>query len=245
MTFRELYCYKLYEYMNYNVREKLDKLLAILLLSDVHFYEKDKVSIKDFYRRNKTNIDKRISQIEKDYSITDKDYTAYYIENDKAMDIYDIKNSKVWIVYKAGIEALYISVMTDKKPIDTYKELFDSADFDKDYDIEKLALACDIDVTDLDDVLSNVVNNLDEFYKKIGDSLTPDERNFIINHLEGRNCFNCHNPECRVEFNEKIGTDENGNRQGYRCNGWDNKTIIGKAKVLKLTNIDKLNYSIY
>lgn len=245
MTFRELYNYKLYEYINYNIREELDKLLAILLLDDADFYVNDKKSLTDFYNYYKKFIDYKIAQIEKDYSINNNNYASYFIDKDKIFDSDTIPTDKIWVIYKHGIEALYVTAVTGRDPEDVYKEYFDSSDLEKEYDIEKLALACNIDVTRLSDVLETILDNTNSFYKKISEALTPDERMFIINHLEGRSCFNCTNPECRVEFHEKIGIDENGNPQGNKCIGWKDDILIGKAKVLKLNSIKKLNDTMY
>lgn len=92
----------------------------------------------------------------------------------------------------------------------------------------------------LDALIEKVIDNPTEFYSKICDELTADERIFIIKHLQNKDCTSCTNGSCRIESYEKYGLDENGYPQGYNCIGWYNSELIGKSKVLQKLNIYEL-----
>ena len=75
-----------------------------------------------------------------------------------------------------------------------------------------------------------------DIYIKVYNSLSPKERLKLIN----KGCINCCNGLCRVESDEKVGYDKNGNLEGYQCLGWDNEEIVGKSKVIKIYDVKKL-----
>ena len=79
-----------------------------------------------------------------------------------------------------------------------------------------------------------------DFYTNICYMLSPEERNFIREHLVNKSCINCTNGCCRVESYEKVGYDSFGNPMGSDCFGWDNSKLIGKSKVLKINDIKKM-----
>lgn len=108
------------------------------------------------------------------------------------------------------------------------------------YSLEEKANANNIKTTNLDEIINKIVDSPRDFYVKVCNSLTPEERLFIIKVLENKNCLNCTNTFCRVEYKEKVGFDENGNQQGSKCIGWHNEELIGKSKILRLTDINKL-----
>lgn len=89
----------------------------------------------------------------------------------------------------------------------------------------------------IDMLIGKLEEKPSEFYQKISESLTPEERIFILRNLKNKSCENCANMSCNVEHHEKIGLDESGRPQGENCVGWINHEIIGKSKVLRLTNI--------
>ena len=113
-------------------------------------------------------------------------------------------------------------------------------DLKRQYNIEQKAKVSDIETTNLQILISKILNKPSEFYKEICNNLTPEERNFLIKNLENKNCLNCTNGRCRIETSEKIGLEENGKPQGSECIGWFNKELIGKSKVLRITDINKL-----
>ena len=98
----------------------------------------------------------------------------------------------------------------------------------------------DINAIGLDKLLDKTLENPNEFYKRICDELTTEERIFILKQLENKCCMNCANGSCRVEYNEKVGTDEFGKLQGSECAGWFNSELIGRSKVLRKTDINQL-----
>ena len=89
-------------------------------------------------------------------------------------------------------------------------------------------------------MINRIVESPTEFYKKICDELTAEERMFILKYLENKSCMNCTNGSCRVEYNEKVGVDEFGKPQGSQCAGWFNTELIGRAKVLRKNDIKQL-----
>ena len=78
--------------------------------------------------------------------------------------------------------------------------------------------------TELSSLISKVLENPDLFYKKIGDELLPEEREYIKSLLE-KSCNTCSNGCCRIEQVDK---------PVYDCIGWENNRIVGEYKVLKL-----------
>ena len=74
-------------------------------------------------------------------------------------------------------------------------------------------------------------------YLEIYNSLSEEERMDARNKIPYRQCTNCTNPDCRIEFDEKIGLDENGEPQGRYCFAWVNKEMIvqEKIKILRKT----------
>lgn len=117
---------------------------------------------------------------------------------------------------------------------------FDVVDYEEivqRYDIFVKANVNDIQLAPLDVLIDRILDKPSEFYQKISESLTPEERVFILKNLKNKSCENCANMSCNVEHHEKIGLDESGRPQGENCVGWINHEIIGKSKVLKLTNI--------
>ena len=78
--------------------------------------------------------------------------------------------------------------------------------------------------TELFSLISKTLENPDLFYKKIGEELTIEEREYIKSLLD-KSCNTCSNGCCRVEQIDK---------PVYDCIGWENNRIVGEYKVLKL-----------
>lgn len=76
-------------------------------------------------------------------------------------------------------------------------------------------------------LISETVENPDLFYKRIGDELTPEEREHIKSFLP-KSCDTCSNGCCRVEQVDK---------PVHNCIAWENDRIVGQYKVLKLNRI--------
>ena len=72
-------------------------------------------------------------------------------------------------------------------------------------------------------------------------NLEPIDRLFIIKNLINKNCLNCANGLCNIEYSEKVGYDEFNHEQGSNCLGWSNDEIIGKCKVLKIYDAKKID----
>ncbi len=239
MTLIELYNLKLNEYKETGVRERPWKLLAMLLLSEKDKYEPLRNSQGEFYKKYKEEIDKKIAKVERDFNFTHEDIVEHI---EKTVECDNFEEQRIWFVFEDGFGVLNWGLLyrEEKTAEEIYSEYYDNDDLKKDYDIEERAIANNISITKLDNLLNRILENPTEFYKRICDELTAEERVFILRHLENKSCMNCTNGSCRVEYNEKVGVDEFGKPQGSECVGWFNAEIIGRSKVLRKTDINKL-----
>ncbi len=99
--------------------------------------------------------------------------------------------------------------------------------------LEELNSDVEITITStLEDLIDKVLQNPKEFYIKLADSLSVNEREYLKTLIKNKYCGNCLNGSCRVQNNEKIGLDEFGNIQGSECYGWNNYELIGRERVL-------------
>ena len=239
MTLIELYNLKLNEYKETGVRERPWKLLAMLLLSEKDKYEPLRNAQGEFYKKYKTQIDEKIKKVERDFNFVYDDIVKY-IEETVVCDNYE--EQRIWFVFAEGFGALNWGLLyqQEKTSEEIYSQYFDNDDLKKYYDIEERAVANNITITKINDLINRILENPTEFYKKICDELTAEERVFILKCLENKSCMNCTNGSCRVEYDEKVGVDELGKPQGSQCVGWYNAELIGRAKVLRKNNINQL-----
>lgn len=187
----------------------------------------------------KEKIDKEIKKVETDFNFSKEDIVNF-IEETVVCD--DYEHQKIWFVFCQGFEVLdwALAHQQEKTPEEIYSEIFDTDDLKKQYNLEEKANANNIKTTSLDELINKIVESPRDFYVEICNALTPEERLFIIRILENKKCFNCTNPSCRVEYKEKVGLDDDGQPQGSKCIFWRNEELIGKSKVLRLTDINKL-----
>lgn len=239
MTLRELYNLKLYEYRETGLRDKPGKLLAMLILPEKDNYEALKVSEGEFYEKYQKEIDTKIAKVENDFNFT-KDDIINFIEETVICDDYD--RQKVWFVFCEGFGAMHWGIMyhKDSTPEDIFSQYFDDNQLKKQYNIEEQAIANNIKIAKLDDLISKIMNVPADFYCKIEESLSPEERMFIISRLTNKSCMNCTNGSCNIELSEKVGLDEFGKPQGSDCLGWNNHELVGRSKVLKISDTTKL-----
>ena len=239
--------------------EKFKKMLLndsyINWLSNFMAKEKE---IDDVYFIHNHRLDKSdIKQIEY-LRFFFKELCCYYIRNNEITD--NIQN--FWVIcedkyYELSYDGeCYSCKVYDKPPFINNEESEDSKvrnfdnskktscikyeDLKKQYSIEQRALINNIIVSNLEELISKVLESPEEFYRKICEELTAEERMFIIKCLENKNCITCTNGSCNVESYEKVGFDESGKNHGCNCIGWYNAELIGKSKVLKITDIHKL-----
>ncbi len=84
------------------------------------------------------------------------------------------------------------------------------------------------------ETLKDKINNCPkDFYAKIINVLTSQEREYLRELIDNKSCSNCSNQSCRIEQYEKIGLDEFGNPQGSNCLSWNNDELIVKQLILK------------
>jgi len=239
MTLMELYNLKLNEYKETGLRERPWKLLSMLLLSEMNKYESFGNSRGDFYEKYKEEIDKKISKVELDFNFSKKDLIKIIEET---ITCVNYEEQKIWFVFEDGFGALSwgLQYKPSKTAEEIYSEYYDTDDLKKQYNLEEKAISNNIQTTSLDNLINKIIESPRDFYIQICNALTPEERLFIIRTLENRNCLNCTNPSCRVEYKEKIGLDDDGEPQGSKCIFWRNEVLMGKCKVLRLTDINKL-----
>lgn len=239
MSLTELYNLKLNEYRETGVRERPWKLLAMLLLSEKDNYEPLRNSQGEFYKKYKDSIDEKIKKVERDFNFVYEDIVKF-IETTVDCDNYE--EQRIWFVFAEGFGALNWGLLyhEDKTGEEIYSKYFDSDDLKKQYDIEEKTVANDITITKLDNLIDRILENPNEFYEIVCYELTAEERLFILKELENKSCMNCTNGSCRVEYQEKIGTDEFGKPEGSNCLGWYNAELIGRSKVLRKSDINKL-----
>lgn len=96
-------------------------------------------------------------------------------------------------------------------------------------------------ITPLANLIDRILEDPDEFYERIAEELTVEERLFILDELKNKSCLSCTNGCCSVPSYEKVGVDESGKLVGSECIGWFNARLIGRSKVLRKTNI----YDLY
>ena len=85
------------------------------------------------------------------------------------------------------------------------------------------------------------MDNPQKFYIDIYNNLTPEEKLFIIENLENKTCLNCTNGNCKIDSWDKLKLDEYNKPQGQKCVSWQNDLLVGKSKVLKIKDINKLS----
>lgn len=238
MNLINLYNLKLNEYKETGLREKPWKLLAMLLLSNKTIFVEYK-NLGDFYKNNKEHIDNYIKRVEKDFNFVQEDIIKY-IEKSIICKNYD--EQKIWNLYAKGFEVLNWSLTyrQDETAEKIYSEWFDNYEVKKHYDVEERAISNEVEITPIDVLLNRVLENKKEFFEKICDELTPEERNFILKELTNTSCMTCENTSCTKNYFEKIKYDEEQKEKGFNCYDWFNREIIGRSKVLRKTDVNKL-----
>lgn len=73
---------------------------------------------------------------------------------------------------------------------------------------------------DFDKILENISIYPEDFYIRIVDSLSSEERNYLREMVSNKSCKNCLNDLCNGEKNSNDA-----------CVLWDNKTLIGKQLI--------------
>lgn len=87
--------------------------------------------------------------------------------------------------------------------------------------------------TSLESLIAKVIERPEDFYRKLAETLSPEEREYMKLLLQDKSCMNCMNQCCRVESSEKVGLDETGKPQGSECIRWNNPELIGRL-ILKM-----------
>lgn len=129
------------------------------------------------------------------------------------------------------IRTLQSDAITTGEKVANIKERHDQ-NLKKWKDIEQKILDATSDIvvisTSLEDLIGKVIERPKEFYAKLAEALSPEERKYLKKLLQNRSCMNCMNPICKVVTCEKTGLDEVGKSQGSECLVWDNPELIGR-----------------
>ena len=239
MTLLELYNLKLNEYKKTGLREKPWKLLAMLLLSEKDKFEPLRETRGDFYKKYKEQIDEKIKKVERDFNFVYQDIVDY-IERTHVCD--DYEKQRIWYVFEDGFGVLNWALLYRKEKTgeEIYAEYYKSDDLIRSYNIEERLAANKINSTPLGNLLDKILENPNEFFEKIEEELTVEERLFILSELKNKSCMSCTNGCCDVPSYEKVGVDEFGKPEGSECIGWFNSRLIGRSKVLRKTDINEL-----
>ncbi len=88
----------------------------------------------------------------------------------------------------------------------------------------------------LEEIIERIIESPSEFYIKLANVLSLEEKEYLRKSIENRNCKNCTNGNCKVEYYEKIGLDSLRNSQGRNCFSWNNLELIGRQLVLTKTS---------
>lgn len=123
MTLKELYNFRLNDYKLNGFRERPEKLLAMLLLSEKDIFNYVVVPEIKFYEYYKEEIDKKIAQIESDFNYTREDIKKI-IEEFVVYD--DYESDKILFVYSRAFELIYwnFSYSEEKTSEEVYVEYF-------------------------------------------------------------------------------------------------------------------------
>lgn len=89
--------------------------------------------------------------------------------------------------------------------------------------------------TSLDEIINKIMDKPREFYIKVYSLLTDDEKIFIINSLLNKGCSTCTFNGCVYK-----NYDNSNGVLDSDCKAWINEELVGKSKVLKITDVDKL-----
>lgn len=237
MSLQELYNLKVYEYKTMGIKEEPSKLLAMLLLINKNNYKKIS-NFHKFYDFYKKEIDEQILKVEKDFDLTEECIKQIIAEN--FCPAYETRD-KILYVYEQGISCLLWGIMDNKKTSEEiYTMYFKDYSLEKSYDMEELAISNNIQISKLSDLIDKIIDKPSEFYQKIANKLSIEEKEFIKSHLINKKCLNCTNGCCKVETSEKIGLDEFGHPVGSSCIAWENSELVGRSKVLKIRDINNL-----
>ena len=92
-----------------------------------------------------------------------------------------------------------------------------------------------VEETSLDLIIKKIMNNPDAFYMEVYNCLTPEERVFIVSNLINKDCSTCKFNGC-IYYN----TENYSSYNGDDCRAWQNEMLIGKSKVLRINDVEKM-----
>lgn len=78
----------------------------------------------------------------------------------------------------------------------------------------------------LDSIISKIYTNPESFYKVVYDTLSSEDKAYIISKISNKSCLNCLNNNCLKRDNSSNVFDH--------CIDWNNSVLIAKTKILNL-----------
>lgn len=88
----------------------------------------------------------------------------------------------------------------------------------------------------LENIIEKIVENPSDFYIKLTDQLSIQEREYLQTFIKDRTCNNCTNRNCRIGHCNNEELDELGQNQVNNCLDWMNPELVGRQFVLKKFN---------
>lgn len=129
MKLIDLYNHKVKLYENDGIREKLDKLLSILLLNEIDLFE-EQATEKEFYERYKDIINKKIRKIEEDFKLTKEEIIEQIERNGIVCNNYEF--DKIWFLFNEGFSSVNWGLKNRKS--NSIEEIYYEYFFDNELD---------------------------------------------------------------------------------------------------------------
>lgn len=234
MKLNELYELKRKKFNLEGIKENPSKLLSILLLQNIdNFVCNQNDELDDFYNKNKILINLLIEKVIKDFNFNSNELIDI-IEESKNCD--NFENDVIWCVFLKGFSSVYWALKCDEKytPEQVYSIYFNDYSL---YNTGNKVIAIVSNPSRGRERLKRILEDNNEFFSLICESMNPTERMEVLENLENKSCETCTNGSCSVPTCEKYELDA-----GRECFGWYNAVYIGQSKFYNERDILKLKY---
>ncbi len=208
-------CYVIGERKNYFSDGTFEIKYEVVFLynkRNANYYEEFKATIPEFIVASECINSIFVNQV---FNSFEEALTAASKSNDEVLHQ---KLIKVYLDkdFKTKIEAIE---KEHQNTLDKYKKIEEMIQ-------QKTSAVVITRTSTLEDIIEKIVENPKDFYIKLADSLSIEEREYLKQLIKNRCCENCTNGSC------KIGLDELGQKEGSNCLGWNNYELIGRQRIL-------------